>query len=232
MIKAGDIWQLGRGVGFYLVVGLIGIALVWSLIFLVPRQQQEVGSLLEKRRDVADEITGLSKALAVLKSVDQKKLATQLATVNAALPSQKKTSGLLSGVAEVARGSGVTLKSVDFAPGKISTGSAERTTEEKLPGTKVSVLLASAVVTGDLSSLRSFLTLLSSSSQLVGVKSVAYTGFAAREQTASLSLLVYFQQPETTGLDWSQVSAVSSEQEKVVAKLSTRDVFILPPEQH
>ncbi|MBI4099753.1 hypothetical protein HY440_01980 [Candidatus Microgenomates bacterium] len=224
------IFRILQSAAFYLLTGAVIFGEFGFLVALVPKQVAEISSLQQKSRETSSEVDSLNTAIKVLRSVDRKKLASQLATVNAALPTVKKTSGVLSGISGIAFGSGVNLQQIEFAPGRISTGSAQVTTDRILSGTNVRVLEASADVRGDLVKLKNFVTQIQNSSQLVGIKSINYSGSSSRTQSAGLSLEVFYEPAESSGLDWNKVRAISAEEEKIVAKLPASDVFTVPAE--
>lgn len=218
--------------GFYLVIMAVVLFELGVLFKFVPQQWQEIAQLLQSKKVAGDQVTALNKALTVLKSVDQKELARQLAVVNAALPSQKKTSGLVAGLTNMTQASGVNFIQIDFSPGLISTTSAvESAIEVVIPGTRVHRLDATLGISTDLTQLVTFLKQIQKASQLLGTSQVSFVGGTARRQTAQLTLQVYYQPEEGGETDWGSLRAVSADEQKVIQALSARDVFTLPEEQ-
>ncbi len=202
---------------------------VWFLVTSVPRQVEEILTLQKSQEEISKDVEMLDRAVRILVGVDQGKLARELQSVNAVLPSQKKTSGLVVGISKIASDSGVILKELEFSPGRISTDSAQ-TLDEALPGSLVRRVGAGVTINTDLSGLTAFLSKVQAASQLIGVDTVTFTGSTGLQQTGQIALQVYFE-PVSSGLIvWSQVRPVSASEEKVLQTLSATDVFILPGE--
>lgn len=219
-----------QSLAFYIVGGAIVLGGVWFLLTAPYQQWGEIVSLQINKDELSGEVTRLDKAIAILAAVDQKQLASDLASVNAALPGQKKTSGLVAGLSAVASASGVALRELSFSPGKIATESSE-VVDQPLAGSKVRVVTAALTLGADLPRLGSFLSKLQLASQLLGVSAVGFTGSSAREPLSTVSLSVYYQPPNSSVIDWGSVRPVSDKERQILASLSSKDVFILPEEQ-
>lgn len=219
-----------QGLAFYIGGAAVVLGGVWFLLTAPYQQWGEITSLQINKEQLSDEVTRLDKAITILTAIDQKQLAQDLASVNAALPGQKKTSGLVAGLSAVASASGVVVRELTFSPGRIATESSE-VSNEQLAGSKVRVVTASLSVGSDLPRLGSFLSKLQSASQLLGVSSVGFTAGSAREPLSTISLSVYYQPPSAGVIDWGEVRPVSDKERQILASLSSKDVFILPEEQ-
>lgn len=219
-----------QGLAFYIVCAAVVVGGVWFLLTAPYQQWGEIASLQINKQQLSEEVVRLDKAITILAAVDQKQLAQDLASVNAALPGQKKTSGLVAGLSAVASASGVAVRELTFSPGRIATESSE-VSDQPLAGSKVRVVTASLSVGSDLPRLGSFLSKLQSASQLLGISSVGFTGATAREPLSTVSLSVYYQPPNSGVIDWGNVRPVSDKERQILASLSSQDVFILPEEQ-
>lgn len=228
--KISFLWEYFKKVRFFLLVG--GLILAESLFVLISvgRQWQSVSKLQSRKEEIRKEIAKLSSALDVINSLDRSKISSQLAMVKAALPSQKKTSGLVRGVAAIASASGVAIRSLEFSPGKIATDSAT-TMDEVVAGSQARSFKVDVVIETDLEKLLVFLTKLQLANQLMGVKSVNYTVSAIRQPEASLALDVYFQPLPQPAVVWDQVRSVTAAEEKILGAFNSPDVFIIPEEQ-
>ncbi len=214
---------------FLVVAVLLGEAIaLWNLF---PWEVGQIQKLLAQKQEVGAAVTSLNSALVVLRGVDQKQLARQVAVTDAALPFGKKTSGLVAGIRNVASASGVTLQALEFSPGLISTDSAEVIVDVPVPGTTVHRVDATVTLNADLSHLVTFLTKIYTSSQLIGVAEIDYSGSTVRQQIAQVAFKVYYQPKSEDPIDWKKVRPVSADEAKVLQSLSSQDVFILPEER-
>lgn len=218
-----------RKISFYfLVVTIVGLESIY-LVREVPHQWDQIASLRQNEQSFKKEVATLAQAAEVLNNLDKSELAKQLDTVNAALPSQKKTSGFVSGISTIASASGVVLKEVGFSPGRISTGSAEPA-EEVIKGSLVRSVNAAVQISSDQGKLVDFLTNLQNAIQLVGITNVIYET-TAKDSTAHVSLKVFFEPVSASPIAWEQVRPNSPEEDETIESLSDKDVFSLPEEQ-
>lgn len=223
-------FKITKGVVFFVLAGALMLGEFWFLVTSVPRQISEIGSLQKSQVEISGEISQLDFAVRILTAVDQTKLAKQVASVNAVLPSQKKTSGLVAGIARIASDSGVILDAIDFSPGKISTGSAVSADDEAIPGSLVRRVRAELTISGNLDRLTVFLAKIQAASQLIGIESLNFTGALGHQQAAQIVLQVYYEPVSDAVINWSQVRPVSASEEMVLRTLTSQDVFILPGE--
>lgn len=230
MRKVKDWFWVLRRFGWYLLLLVVILTEFGVVVGFVPRQWQEIGSLQERKIYLSSRVGILTGAISVLRALDQKELAKQLAQVDAALPNGKKTSGLVFGMGSIASASGVALSSIEFSPGKISTGSAQ-VTEEAVAGTKVRQVRAEVTIGSDLSTLTTFLSKIYAASQLIGVERVSFSASSGRQPTAAIMLQVYFEPRSNEPVDWGKVRPTLASESAVLGSLSSQDVFTVPEER-
>lgn len=231
MRKVEDLFLVVRRFGLYLMLSAVILTEVGVVVGFAPRQWQEIGSLFERKAGLSFAVGKLTSALSVLRALDQKELAKELAQVDATLPDGKKTSGLVFGIGSIASASGVVLSSLEFSPGKLSTGSAQ-VTDEAVAGTKVRQVQAEVTIGGgDLSTLTTFLAKIYAASQLIGVDRVSFSASSGRQPTASIRLQVYFEPRSSEPVDWGKVRPLLLSEGAVLGSLSSQDVFTLPEER-
>lgn len=227
---------------YYLLVGgVIAVEVVFGYFFLWPKIT-EIGNLRKQVAEKQGEVDRLKKSWNYLSTVDQNKLRSDLEIATAALPDDKKVSGVVSGVSKVASASGVALLSLNFSPGRVSTQAAVES-EKVLISPEVSNRLnvksldANITITGSLSQAKIFLQKLASASQILGVESVDYIlGAAGNNLSASdigsLSVKIYYQPngSQNINVNYENLAPLTPEEEAVLAKLSPLDIFSPPPE--
>ena len=207
---------------FYIFAGGIIILELVVMIFLFPAQISKISQNWQDLQDVTKETTDLTKTIAALANSDKNNLKQNLDKATAALPDKKKTSGLVTGLSDLAGQNGVIIKNLEFSPGKLATGSADESTTI---GNGVKAVSASMEIGADLPTLIVFLGKLQKVSQILGVTSVDFTG-----KGASLPFLVYYQPPRQGTLNWKQVELLTTQETQVLKSLDATDIFTLPPE--
>ncbi|MBI3559107.1 hypothetical protein HY085_01810 [Candidatus Gottesmanbacteria bacterium] len=208
--------------GFYFLAGAIFIANLVVAFWFLPQQVNKITEKWQNLQQTNQEITELSKTISNLENSDKNNLVQNLFKATAALPDKKKTSGLVTGLSDLAGQNGVIIKSLEFSPGKLATGSADESTTI---GNGVKAITASLEIGTDLPTLIIFLKKLQKVSQILGITSVEFTG-----KEASLPLLVYYQPPRSGALNWKQVDLLTTAETEVLKSLESKDVFTLPPE--
>lgn len=221
-----------RELGFYFLAAAVVLVEVVAVLGLIPSQWRELTALRANKMEKSQKVRELETGLSVLTTVDQRELVKQLAVVNAALPSNKKTSGLVSGIIRIASASGVALSSLEFSPGNVSTVSAEAVEDEAVLGTKVRQMAATVTIGSDVLGLTTFLSKIASASQLIDTKEVSYSNNASRVRSAQITLQVYFQPESTELVKWGEIRPVSASESAILRALSSKDVFTVPQEQH
>lgn len=214
-------------------LGLTGLIVLTEMLFLfasMPKQWQQLADLKHNKDEFSRENAKLARATEVLRSIDQVKLEVQVAAVNAALPTLKKTSGLVRGVTDISQSSGVELRDVSFSPGRIATDSAVVTTE-KVKGTVARAIPGGLTVSGDIGAIINFITNLQAANQLIGVESVSYS-LSASGRTARVSVKMFYQPASNEAINWDNVRSINKHEEEILSTLTGSDQFILPEEQH
>ena len=106
---------------FYLGLGAIVLGEVFFALVILPGWVNSIGDDRVKLSVVSTETVDLTKTLNYLTQIDKPTLAALLVKANAALPDEKKTSGLVSGLAKLASSSGALIKSLEFIFGDVFT---------------------------------------------------------------------------------------------------------------
>lgn len=207
---------------FYFLVGAIFIANLVAVFWFLPKQGDKITQKWQGLQQTNQEIAELSKTISNLENSDKNNLTQNLSKAAAALPDKKKTSGLVTGLSDLAGQNGVLIKSLEFSPGKLATGSADESTTI---GNGVKAITAFLEIRTDLPTLIIFLKKLQKISQILGITSVEFTG-----KSASLPLLVYYQPPRSGSLNWKQAELLTATETEVLKSLDAKDVFTLPPE--
>src|SRR3989344_2419395 len=114
-------------------VGLVGMILIQLLLagVFLPKLWTRIRESQQRWQALVVEVRDLTKASEVLAGIDGDTLLGFKEKVLAALPAEKKVSGVVSGVSALASQSGVVVTSLEFSPGKISTTSAINEAEIK-----------------------------------------------------------------------------------------------------
>lgn len=207
---------------FYISAGVIFIINLVAIFWFIPNQVNKVSQKWRDLQQTNQEINELTKTIYNLENSDKNNLTQNLFKAAAALPDKKKTSGLVTGLSELAGQNGVLIKSLEFSPGKLATGSADESTTI---GNGVKAITASLEVSADLSTLITFLGKLQKVSQILGLTSVEFGS-----KGTSLPLLIYYQPSRTGSLNWKQVELLTVAETEVLKSLDAKDIFTLPSE--
>lgn len=207
---------------FYISAGVIFIINLVAVFWFIPNQVNKVSQKWRDLQQTNQEINELTKTIYNLENSDKNNLTQNLYKAAAALPDKKKTSGLVTGLSELAGQNGVLIKSLEFSPGKLATGSADESTTI---GNGVKAITASLEVSADLSTLITFLGKLQKVSQILGLTSVEFGS-----KGTSLPLLIYYQPSRTGSLNWKQVELLTVAETEVLKSLDAKDIFTLPSE--
>ena len=110
--------------GFYVLPVTIITAVVLLTIGVgIPK----VKATLELRQELklaSAKLARLTEKVVALQRLDELELERRAAVIERVLPSRKEVGGVLLGLRQAAVESGVTVLSVDLAPGELATGSA------------------------------------------------------------------------------------------------------------
>lgn len=231
-MKIGLILQPLKQYVFYLVLGAIVLGEVFFALGILPGWVNGIGDDRSNLETVTSEVTELTKTLNYLTQIDKPTLASLLVKANAALPDEKKTSGLVSGLSKLASSSGALIKTLEFSPGLISTSSAIPTippaaSEQVIKDGGIKTLPAIMTVQADFNSLIFFLQKLDKASQLLGVSGLKYTANASEGNQTNIGLYIYYQPPEVSTVLWKQSTPLTLQEQKSLDDLSSQDIFTL-----
>jgi hypothetical protein len=221
---------------FYLGAAAV-IAL--QLILLVSVLPRYFSSLKEKMVTVEArqiEVSSYGKALKMLSSLDASQVDGYLNKVLLALPDEKKTSGIISGMTALASSSGVVVTGLEFSPGFVATNSGQ-TAETPGPeeiveaGLNLRAIPASLTVTASVDSLINFLKKLSDASQLIGVMGVNYGSSGPDQVKATILIKIYYQPRDINKFAWKDLKPIQDEDISFVQALPDEDLFVLEAPQ-
>lgn len=215
---------------FYIVCAIFLVAELYYLGAYSPMHWSQAQNLRTEYADLSKEVSSFDKALGVIQATDKIILAKQLARVNAALPSQKKTSGLVNGILATASTSGVILKELEFSPGRISTDSSQLE-EQVIDKSQARSVTASVVVLTDLDKFVTFLNSIQQANQLLGVQSLQFIRSPRGGPQASVMMDVYFEPLSDAPINWETVRSITPSEQKILDSLSLQDNFIIPEER-
>lgn len=207
-------------------------SVVGTVVFLIksfPGQQEKITSKLFEIESLGTEVKDLTAAISILNSIDQKQLTIDVDHVNAALPSAKKTSGFVRGIAGVASASGGIVNQITFTPGRIATDSG--LLDVLVPNSKAHAVPAALTMNASLNTVSNFVKNIQAASQLIGIKSITFDPTVGGQPLAVITMDVYYEPENESPVNWVDVRAMTDQEREVLKKLSNRDLFILPEEQ-
>lgn len=211
----------------YIVLVSISLGTIIAGILFLPSLLQTVLSKNEQLEALSAESRSLTRGMTVLDSIDTTVLDTYLQKVTVALPDEKKTSGVITGLDTIGLNSQVTIDRLVFSPGIISTSAAELAQDnnvEKLPlGIKGTT--ASLVSSGTPESLTRFLSNLRNAKQMLGVQQVSLSEKNDQGMTADIGLIIFYQPPPTGPIKWDELRPLSAEETTLIDGLATTDIF-------
>ncbi|MCL4397489.1 hypothetical protein M1403_00420 [Patescibacteria group bacterium] len=218
---------------FFIFLFVVFAAELGVLVIFAPSLYSTILSARASLAAQTAEVNTLSDLVTALNQTDPANLAALQKKVTAALPDEKKTAGVVTGLTRLASSSGVVVNSLEFSPGLISTGSATavvtNTSGEIVLGGGVKAIPAQLTVTADVPAVSRFLADLAKSSQMIGVTSVEYTHSGPKTSTA-LGLLLYFQPPKEGAVTPKQVQPLTSQEVGLAQSLPQEDIFTVAPE--
>lgn len=195
-----------RGLGKYLFAGAAALIIISEAIFLIwfmPGRLEEVKANSSVISELEVSARSLEEAITVLDNTNTEKLSSDLALAEIALPSEKRVTGLVSGLTNLASSSGTAVKKIEIAFGKVSTESGK-----VVPGALVQeikdVPLGSDVVGVPLTfeveaealPVLDLVGKIQEAMPLLGIKEVEYS-VSGDKNSAGLSVLIYSQPGET-----------------------------------
>lgn len=212
---------------FYFLVLVAFLAEGWFFSFFVPGQLAAILFSKDAVDRNAKEIADLQVALQKIQQADQESLSRYAHLATIALPNDKKTGGIVTGMSSLAATYGVGVKSLEFSPGLISSEEADlRNNFPVSLGGGVRQITANLTVSAKMSSLVTFLEGLERASQLIGVNSLTFNNNPQGDY-ASLLLNIYYQplplfNPQTAV---KTVKLLTQEDLSLLESLSEKDVF-------
>lgn len=217
---------------FYIFAALIVMTEIAALYFLalpLPGKISDSWNRLTKDRQ---ETEALNTLVSTLASTDVTSLEETRQKVNAALPDEKKTAGIIFGLTRLASSSGVIVNSLEFAPGLVSTSSGSlprETVPKKTAEFGVKSIPASLTLTAEIGPLARFLDDLAKVNQVIGVEQVSLSRTSGRT-IADVSLILYYQPPKTGTITWKQIQPVTAAEQEILESLTGVDIFRIGPE--
>lgn len=210
--------------------GAIGISL-FILVFLVWPKLTEALAIRSSNTELTTRISALSAKIAILNSIDQSALSSQLGLSEAILPSDKFVFAFVRQIESLSSKNGVILNKVDVVPGFLNTGDIPEgaapavgaTVLTNEPAPKIQIRIA---VLCDYNSFINFLTSLYALPRVSGIKdlSVNNSGNSTGESaTLSVSMVVdayYKTLPSQLGSVESPVSNLMPEEVEILSRAS------------
>lgn len=207
-----------------LLGSLIASELVAAVV-VFPGKVNSILAMNEELTTTAKDVAGLKQATTYLNSLDEKILAGQVDRVTAVLPDEKKTSGLVTGLNDLAAASGVILKDINFSPGLIASSSGDIDV-----GSGVKAIPVGLSVSGELTSLTDFVSRVQTATQLLGATDLNYN-LADNPAGGTVSLIVYYLPPQNGVTSWQSMPTISEADKKLLGTFSSVDLFTLPTPQ-
>ncbi len=203
--------------GFYVLPVTIITAVVLLTVGVgIPK----VKSTLELRQELkvaSAKLARLTEKIVALQRLDETELSRRVAVMERVLPSRKEVGGVLLGLRQAALSAGVTVVSVNLAPGELATGSAGKL-KQTTSGMEVEVKL-----TGQIGAVEEWLRLVEE--EIVPVMRVK--ALAGGQDAGSWQLKVnlaaeYLPLPESLGAADKLLVGLSQEEEALYQRLVPR----------
>ncbi len=211
---------------------LIGVEIIGVALF-APQLVRELLAQNDRLNQLTAEVAAQQEDLDFLSGAagDSQKIASDYAKVAAALPDEKKVSGVITGITTLANQAGVRVDHLEFSPGTISTvaGQLAPVTETlsitHLP-LGVEATPATLAVSGTRSQLTTFLSSLPKTSQLIGVEAVNLTPQNDTLWNGEITLRIYYQPAVAKEIVWGQLAPLTADQEAKISELGAEDIFV------
>lgn len=230
-----DLKQL-KGISFYLIAGaVICLEVIGALLFF-PAQIGQLRQTQASLGDLEREVSSMEDAAKIIKDNQPNVTEENLKKAMAALPNEKKTSGIVSGIANLASEHGVAVKTLEFSPGLISTASAITGYRPISPSGEVDVgggvksIPAFLTVEANLSQIESFLKAVYASSQILGVTMISHSVTPQGLESAKIGLLIYYMPLKEGPLNWKNVKPLGQTDLKLLQTLPEQDLYTIPSE--
>lgn len=227
-------WQINlKNLRLWLVYILLGGWLLGELGLAMWFLPGRLEGLIAKKEELAKDTAQAQELAATVKllaEIDRDQLQKDLAKVLAAVPDEKKTSGLVTGLTNLASSSGIMVKGLSFSPGLISTSSALASTSEKVLTGGVKSIPVAVTLVADRNQMATFLEDLRQVSQILGVTSVQFSSSQREANLVTLPMLIYYQPPKESKPDPKQTKLLSPKEREILDALPAEDIFKLPSE--
>lgn len=214
---------------FIFVAFVILLFEIGFLLWFVPGNFEETKVNSAKIEELTKENGKLANAVDILESADSSQISEDLFLAESALPNEKRVTGLVSALTNLASSSGVTIDQIDITFGNVSSKSATKKTKEvvnqfsdsKLKHDVVGVPIILEVAAPD-SELLDLVGNVQQALPLLDIRDITFK-LDEGEKSGKLSVLV-FSQPNVV-FDKSklgQISALNAEDLKAISSLSTK----------
>lgn len=225
----------------YLGAFLLVILEIAFLILFLPGKVTNISSWRTNIASLTQTVRLLDSTNQTLSQMDKNTLEAKLNQVNSALPTEKKVSGLVTGLSSLGSESGVIVQTIEFSPGVISSRSGQPAktsitnpdtttlpTGDKLAA-GVKAIPLSLSVKGDIQSLISFLNSVHNANQIISLDSLDYRLANSGTNVAVISGRVFYQPQSNPGqIDLTHFQGLTEADEKEISRLPALDLFTLP----
>lgn len=215
-----------QALSFYLIITFVIIVEILLAVFFIPNRIQ---SIMTKRQEIAqqsDDYRGLQAAVNALSQVDKSVLDRYLQRSTAAIPNEKKTTGIVSGLSVIAVTNGVMVRNLELNPGLISSASAQSPAPA---GTGLRFVPATLTVTANFQALNNFLTSLRKTSQIISVRDLTFDAVGDNNRV-QIGVQIYYLAPRSQSVSWSNIATLTPVEIDLLEKLPETDVFTLGQE--
>lgn len=230
-IISGINWVKVRTYAPMVILAAVILAEIVAAMVFLPRQVFRLLELYDRTKELTASVSQLTDAEKALAAVDDNQLNSLFNRADIALPDEKRVAGVITGLSGLATASGVTVKSIAFSPGRVSTGSGLVSVRgaDDLVGDRVRAVKVGLSVTSSLENVLSFISRLQKSVQLLGVTGVSFS-LSGTAPGGEMDLLVYYLPTRETEPSLSFVPGISREEVAVIEGLSGPSIFNFPTE--
>lgn len=215
--------QLASRFGYYAFLIILVIVEIGAMIQFIPGLIKSINENNSKISQITETNKKLRQSEANLSQMNAASLKSDLAKASAALPTEKKISGLVTGLTTLASSSGVIVTALEFSPGAISTKSSQ----VKLTG--VQSIPANLSIAGGINSILDFFAKLYLVSQLTTVNGISFGSGTSGSSGATFPVVIYYQPANSNPIDYQKIELLTSEEQDIISKLTAKDVFVIPP---
>lgn len=199
---------------FFGLTALVILAEAIAGVVYFPGKVRELYSTAQDLDTLKEEVTAREAIVTELEAVDQNQLKSQIALATSALPSEKKISGLITGLTNLASSSGIAVTELSFSPGLVSTRSGSTTqisVEPEIAGQSAEdgvrgIPISLAATANEPQLLIDFMGKIAKVSPLLGIKTLSYR-VSDQNKSATFLFVIYYQ-PAPQALEGNQVRAI------------------------